>query len=210
MLDSVSLVRPRSGSLHTWSGPLRLCYCEAFGGPPWNEAEQAAGRFVAELEARSAATGFRIVLALDDGQRLLGFSWGASTVGSSEPECWHAVVTEALGPEMAGRGLVGAFELAELGVVPSARNRGVGSLLHDALLAGVVEDRAWLTTRADAAAAVTFYRNRDWQEFQEFRLPGRTTNNLLLTRRLREGSGPSVNWRTLKTSTSSLSPTSPT
>jgi GNAT superfamily N-acetyltransferase len=186
MLQSVTLVTPPPSDLGQWAGPLGICYCEVFSGPPWNEAEQAAGRFVERLRIKSSASGFRIVLAIDGKGRLVGFAYGATTFGGVEPEPWYNAVTDALGAGVTDAALLGAFELVELGVVPGARDRGTGGRLHDTLLAGASERRAWLMTRADASEARGFYANRGWLELGTLALPGRARPELLMTRRLRE------------------------
>jgi hypothetical protein len=65
--DGVTLVAPRPSRLDTWSGPLGICYCEIFGGPPWNVAAHTSARFRERLCLKSMRPGFRIVLALERG-----------------------------------------------------------------------------------------------------------------------------------------------
>jgi len=182
--DSVTLVSPPPSGLDTWSGPLGICYCEVFGGPPWNEAAHTAARFRERLRLKSMRPGFRIVLALEHGH-ILGFCYGAATLADPELESWYAAVTGALGPGVTDAALTDAFELVDLGVIPTARGRGIGSRLQDALLAGANEQRAWLMTRADATEACAFYRGHGWLELGSFGPPDQPGQKLLMSRRLR-------------------------
>ena len=182
--DSITFVAPPPSGLDTWSGPLGICYCEVFCGPPWNEAAHTSACFRERLRLKSVRPGFRIVLALERG-RLLGFCYGAATIADPELEPWYAPIIDALGPGVTDAALVDAFELVDLGVIPTARGRGIGSRLHDALLAGVTERQAWLMTRVDATEACAFYRGHGWLELTSFGPPDQPGQKLLMTRRLR-------------------------
>ena len=56
----------------------------------------------------------------------------------------------------------GHFELVELAVRPNLRGRGIGTRLHDAVLAGLGAP-AVLSTQVDNHPALALYRNRGWE-----------------------------------------------
>lgn len=182
MLDELTTLAVAPEELEAWSGSLRTCYCAIFGGPRWDAPEQAAGAFTHRLRLKASFNGFRMVLALAEGSRLVGFAYGAASFGGAlEPS--YAWLARALGPKVTHTALLGAFEVMDLGVVPWAREHGVGSRLHDDLLRGIVYERAWLMTRADATTARTFYQRRGWLELGSVHLPT-SVPRLVMTRTL--------------------------
>ncbi len=183
MLEHLTLLQASPADLEGWSGSLATCYCDVFGGSPWNEAEHAVSAFLDRLRLKATFGGFRMVLAVADDRRLVGFAYGAATFAAAlEP--WCAPLTATLGPGVTDAALVGAFELVELGVVPSARGRGIGGRLHDAVLAGADNQRAWLMTRPDAPAARALYQSRGWLQLGAVELPSAQGVRLVMTRPL--------------------------
>lgn len=182
--DSVTLFTIDTDTVGQWLGKLGICYCRIFVRPPWTEAEHAGDRFLERLRAKSRTNGFRLVLALDETRQVVGFAYGATSFDGGEPEPWYGVVTDALNPGVVDAALVGTFELVEFGVIPEYRRQGVGSSLHDALLAEVTERRAWLMTRADALAARAFYHRHGWLELGKVRRASDSELTVLMTRRL--------------------------
>ena len=74
---------------------------------------------------------------------------------------WHDTVAGAVG---AGHpALQGAWVLAELAVLEAYRGRGIGSSLHDALLAAQPCPRALLSTELQNTRAQRFYRRLGWR-----------------------------------------------
>ena len=69
-------------------------------------------------------------------------------------------VPEDLTAEHPGR----TFAVAELLVRPSWRRQGIGRTLHDLLLSNRAEERATLTVRPAATAAVSAFRNWGWRK----------------------------------------------
>ena len=183
MLGHLTITAVSPVEVEGWHGSLAICYCDVFGGPPWNEAEHATAVFLERLKQKAALEGFRMVLAVGHRGKLVGFAYGA-TAGHGELRPCYAGVTKRLGPGVTDAALVGAFELVDLDVVPQAQGHGVGSWLHDELLAGAVEPRAWLMTRSDAVAARAFYHRRGWLDLATLDLPGLAQPRLLMTRRL--------------------------
>ena len=125
-------------------------YLEVFGG------DAAAG---ADFVRRYAGQpDFRGLLAVDAGGRAIGLAFGHRFF----PENWWcARVAEELG---AGHPALGdAWVLVELGVVEPWRRRGVGTALHDAVLASQPCARAVLSTRVDNHGARRLYERLGWR-----------------------------------------------
>lgn len=121
-----------------------------------------AAQYVANLHRHGQRPDFRCILAREGDRRgpLLGFAYGYT----SQPGQWyHDTLAPALGPARTAHWLMGAFEFVEFGVIPTSRRRGIGALLHDATFAGLPHRAAILSTQADNAVALGFYRRRGWQ-----------------------------------------------
>jgi ribosomal protein S18 acetylase RimI-like enzyme len=101
---------------------------------------------------------FRLDAAYADGS-LVGFAYGY--VGA-RGEYWPDRVAAVLGDE-ADAWVGGHFEFVELAVRAERRRHGIGSALHDSLMADPPSDRALLSTDDDVASpAVRLYRSRGW------------------------------------------------
>ncbi len=130
----------------------------AFSGAPYHvERSELSG--VRRFFLRHVATpGFRLVAAFSQG-RPVGFAYGFPR---SPGEDWTEEVSASLAPGLRRRWLSNAFGFVEIAVEPRYQGIGVGSLLHDRLLATADEPRAVLTVHAHAPAA-RFYARRGWQ-----------------------------------------------
>jgi ribosomal protein S18 acetylase RimI-like enzyme len=105
--------------------------------------------------------GFRFLAARNESGTLVGFAYGYL---GAPGQWWHDLVSGAMTAEQRARWLApGHFELVELHVRPDQRRRGVGALLHDALLEPLESPTAVLSTQVDNAPALSLYRNRGWQ-----------------------------------------------
>ncbi len=60
--------------------------------------------------------------------------------------------------------LIDSFEFAELAVLPELQGRGIGGRLHHALLDGLANRTAVLSTIEQETAALQLYRKRGWIE----------------------------------------------
>jgi ribosomal protein S18 acetylase RimI-like enzyme len=148
---------------------LVAVYLAAFAPPPYAKTPAAAERFAGVFERHAGRAGFRLAAAREGG-RLAGFGYGYD----GEPgQWWHDTVADALGPALAERWLRGCFELVELAVLPADQGRGIGAALHDALLAGLPNPTAALSTIAEETAGLRLYRRRGWQVLHPaLRFPG--------------------------------------
>lgn len=163
-------------------GQIVAVYRDVFASPPYVETEEDAARFAARLPRHAANDGFRCAVARDGG-RVVGFGYGYA---SRPGQWWHDVVRTGLDPAEAERWLTGAFELAQLAVLPPWRGRGIGGRLHDRLLDGCPSPTAVATTVEGDNPAVAFYRQRGWATLREgFRYPDVAATYLVMVRDLR-------------------------
>jgi ribosomal protein S18 acetylase RimI-like enzyme len=104
---------------------------------------------------------FRFVGAFASDRRLVGFVYGYT---GAQGQWWYDRVAGALDEEAAAHWLDPPhFELTELAVAPAYQNRGVGSRLHDDVLAGLPHRRALLSALAANTRVIAFYEHRGWE-----------------------------------------------
>jgi len=104
--------------------------------------------------------GFRALIERADDGSLAGFAYGYRGAAG---QWWHDLVADALGPDDAERWLPpGHFEFVELHVRRDLWGRGIGSRLHDVLLAPE-PGPAVLSTQQDNQRALGLYVRRGWQ-----------------------------------------------
>jgi ribosomal protein S18 acetylase RimI-like enzyme len=176
---TVAIVRHRPSDLQA----DHLTLVAAFGAVFTLDTIEASS-YVASLYRHTTRPDFRFFAARDGGKRgpLLGFAYGYTSL----PGQWyHDSLAPALGPELTARWLTGAYEFVEFGVVPEARQRGIGTRLHDAAFAGLPHRAAILSTPMDNAVAIAFYLRRGWQSLlEDFVFPGGSTPFLIMGRPL--------------------------
>ncbi|HUK70507.1 MAG TPA: GNAT family N-acetyltransferase [Streptosporangiaceae bacterium] len=143
----------------------------AFGAPPWNEPAGQARMAVKRMLDDAGRTGFVLALArAPRGAPLDGFAYGLPR--------WHLAA-------LADRHVPGGaapFEFRELAVRPAAQGKGIGTALHDGVIAASGPQRRWLATHAGARPALSLYRNRGWHAARL--IPGSADGSmrLLMTR----------------------------
>jgi ribosomal protein S18 acetylase RimI-like enzyme len=104
--------------------------------------------------------GFLAFGAFNLRNRLVGFTYGYS----SQPGLWwREQVAAPLTPEQREDWFGDAFELAELHVHPSAQGNGLGSGLHDSLVAAHPHRTALLSVMHRSLRARQLYASRGWQ-----------------------------------------------
>lgn len=143
------------------------CYWEVFGGSTHGrpDRETAATMFRRHADYPGyrglvAATG----TAVTSPGSVLGYTYGYA---SRPGQYYRGELAAALTPEQAERWLSDCFEFVELGVAAHARRRGVGGVLHDALLSDVRQATSVLTTGVDNGAARSLYAGRGWVPVHE-------------------------------------------
>ncbi|WP_113928100.1 GNAT family N-acetyltransferase [Bacillus sp. P14.5] len=95
-------------------------------------------------------------------KRLAGFIYGYS---SCKGQYYHELLSKHLNGDR--NWTENCMELAELGVHPQYRRRGIAKELVEALLKNRTESKALLTTRKDNSAGVHFYRKMRWTEVSD-------------------------------------------
>jgi len=141
-------------------------YETAMAYPPGTGA-QRAGYAV----GHTRLAGFRAVLAVEDRDgRLVGFGYGyASKAG----QWWHDQVRLAIGPELAKRWLVAAFELCELHVLPDYQGRAIGREILLTLSELVEQRRMLLSTPEGPTRAWRLYSSLGFVPLaRQYRFPG--------------------------------------
>lgn len=140
---------------------LTDAYRETFSGPPWDESGAQTAAFTEGVPRWAARTGFQAAW-VRDGDTVIAFAFRVRTPRPVPGDGFYALLRDRFGDRVAG--LAGAVEVVELAVRPSARGRGLG---RDLLNAVAGDERAWLVTRADAEGTRAFYRRLGWREIAE-------------------------------------------
>jgi ribosomal protein S18 acetylase RimI-like enzyme len=141
-------------------------YEAAMSYPPGTGA-QRAGYAV----GHTRLAGFRAVLAVEEaGDRLVGFGYGYT---SKTGQWWHDQVRLAIGPELATRWLVAAFELCELHVLPEYQGRAIGREVLLTLSELVAQRRMLLSTPEGPTRAWRLYTTLGFIPLaRQYRFPG--------------------------------------
>jgi ribosomal protein S18 acetylase RimI-like enzyme len=176
---STSLAFLSPAEVEAARGEFREVYQLAFALPPYNRDAGVAESFAASLVRHVGRTGFRALVAREEGTgRILGFAYGYAT---GPGQWWHEQVARAMPPEQIERWLSGAFELVEFAVAPRAQGQGLGSQLHDELLQAVPFRTAVLSTMQSETVALKLYRKRGWVTLlQNFIFPGGARNYMIM------------------------------
>jgi ribosomal protein S18 acetylase RimI-like enzyme len=110
-------------------------------------------------DKHSVRDGFRLARAQDDGA-LVGFAYGYT---GEHGQWWTENALRILSPDVAEAWLGGHFELVSIGVLDTARRRGIGRGLMRVLLEGLPHERLVLMTTSDASdPARRLYVSEGW------------------------------------------------
>jgi GNAT superfamily N-acetyltransferase len=135
------------------------------------DSEERIDRFISNsLVRHTEYADYRCVVARNAVNEIIGFVYGYR----SEPgRWWHDTVAPELRKKEYGSILKDAFEFVEFAVVPEAQGHGVGSALHDQILAQVSQSAAMLSTDAGTNPAHAMYLRRGWIGLvTDFQYPG--------------------------------------
>ena len=116
-----------------------------YGAAMGYSSSVVAGRYGYAIQ-HTERPGFRAVgafVADPDGERMAGFGYGYEIAPG---QWWHDQVRAALDRRTAKRWLPGAFEVCELHVHPDSQSSGLGRRLLHALVAGLPNPVALLST----------------------------------------------------------------
>ena len=146
-------------------------YDAVFGDQP----DQTAWR-TGVWDRHAAREGFRLARAYD-GARLVGFAYGYT---GRRGQWWTEQAVTVLGPDVAQEWLGGHFELVSIGVLETARARGVGRALLERLTDDLPHERWVLMTTGDAEdPARHLYARAGWEVIG----PGLRDGQVILGRR---------------------------
>jgi GNAT superfamily N-acetyltransferase len=131
-----------------------------------------------------------------------GFSYGYASVPGG---WWRQTIAVKLPVEVAKTWLDDCFEFAELAVVPERQNSGVGSRLHDSLIADLPHRTSLLSTQKANEPAFRFYVRRGWTVIHDSMLfPNRPDPYVIMGLEMKhrapasESSPPARRWRALR------------
>ncbi len=117
---------------------------------------QAAHHHAKFFEAHSQRPDYTgLVARLDD--VTVGIAFGSACVPG---QWWHDRVAAQVGADHPA--LQQAWTLTQLNVLKAYRNRGIGTILHDAILRRQPYEKLLLSTQMRNSAAQRFYRRHDW------------------------------------------------
>jgi ribosomal protein S18 acetylase RimI-like enzyme len=138
-------------------------YRSAFTRPPFNDSEKEVGWFSQEFGGDVELPGFRCFAARVSGE-VVGFAYGFRTFEDEPWNDWYAEVLRAVGPVVADTWIRGQFAVGWLAVHERHRRRGIGSRLHDEIIASGGPTRWWLVTHDLDTSARRLYDRRGWIE----------------------------------------------
>ncbi len=137
---------------------LHGLHAEVYADPPYRQAgdEEYPRRFAVQRRQ----PGFALAEARHGGY-LVGFAAGMPLRPSTS---WWRDLTTRLPDEVTAEHPGRTFALVDLLVRPSWRRQGIGTALHDLILAGRPEERATLVVLPAATAAQQAFRAWGWRK----------------------------------------------
>jgi ribosomal protein S18 acetylase RimI-like enzyme len=125
--------------------------------------------FAGTISRHAVYGGFRAFGAFNTDSKLVGFSYGYSSMPG---RWWRETIARPLTVEQRDYWLADAFELAELHVHPTAQGLKLGSHLHDLVVHGLPHQTALLSVMHRSQRARHLYASRGWQTLvDEMRFP---------------------------------------
>lgn len=132
---------------------VKPLYEAVYAEPPYNEGPEDFADFVARWNHHSRQPGFRVILAHHQDE-LVGFAYGITL---SEGTSWWQGLLDEVTPETIHEDDHRTYAIIELAVTADHRRHGVGTALHQRLVADRPEQRATLLTRPEAQPALAAY-----------------------------------------------------
>ena len=147
---------------------LLALHTEVYAEPPYGLDDDDAARFTDRFRVQRRQPGFVLAEARHGGY-LVGYAIGMPLRPSTS---WWRDLTTALPDDVTAEHPGRTFALADLLVRASWRRQGIGSALHDLVLAGRPEERATLTVRPSATAAQHAFQAWGWRKLARTRDAG--------------------------------------
>lgn len=122
--------------------------------------------FASRLEGDVERSSFAAAVARLDGQPV-GFATGWRTQAPFPHGRRYGDVVAQLGHRWVSTWLVGAQEIDELAVCPTAQGRGIGSELLGMITGMDTPRGTWLLTSTKSPVTVPFYRKCGWRQVTE-------------------------------------------
>ncbi len=145
---------------------LQALHAEVYADPPYRCGGDGV-RFADRFRVQRRQPGFVLAIARRGG---LVVGWGSGMPLRPSTSWWRDLTTDVpaeVTAEHPGR----SFALTELLVRASWRRQGIGTSLHDMILADRPEERATLTVLPAALAAQSAFRSWGWRKVARTRDP---------------------------------------
>jgi ribosomal protein S18 acetylase RimI-like enzyme len=152
------------------SGPLLDQALAVFAGAlDFPKRHARVTSFAGTISRHATYGGFRAFGAFNTDRKLVGFSYGYTSVPG---RWWRETIAHPLTEEQRDYWLADAFELAELHVHPTAQGLKLGSQLHDLVMHGLPHQTGLLSVMHRSERARHLYKRRGWQTLvAELRFP---------------------------------------
>jgi len=166
-----------------WDAILTV-YRRAFGEAPYHRSELHVIDFASSLQRQYERDGFRFRVARwSENGLIAGMAYGYTCLPG---QWWFETIARRADPQLVEDWLKGSFELVEFAVLPQYQQRGMGSALHDSILAGLPHRRAVLSTMQADTPAYRMYCKRGWFNLiDSFSFPGVNKNYRIMGRELK-------------------------
>lgn len=165
---------------------FRAVAAEVYADPPYGWDDERAERFAARFRVQLRQPGF-VLAEVRHGGYLVGYGFGLPLRSATD---WWRHLTTPLPEEATAEHQGRSFALAELLVRAPWRRQGIGSELHDLILAERTEERATAVVLPAAAAAQGACQRWGWRKIARRQDPAPGTPVLdVLVRPLQAGSG---------------------
>jgi len=138
-------------------------YRSAFTAPPFHDSEREVGWCGEEFAGDVSLPEFRCFAAQVRGA-LAGFAYGFRTFTETPWNGWYEEVLRSVGQPGSDTWIRGQFAVGWFAVHPEHRGRGIGTRLHDELVASPGPTRWWLVTHDLDTPARRLYQRRGWRE----------------------------------------------
>jgi GNAT superfamily N-acetyltransferase len=163
---------------------FQALHAEVYADPPYGLAADPA-RFGERFRVQCRQPGFVLAEARHGGY-LVGYAAGMPLRPSTS---WWRELTTPLPADVTAEHPGRTFALTELLVRASWRRQGIGTALHDLILAGRPEERATAVVWPAAGAAQTAFRTWGWRKVARTREdgPGTSVSDVLVTTLSRAG-----------------------
>ena len=150
-------------------------------GAVWPDRFFTADDAAARIQQHARYDGFRGVAAVVAGQ-VVGFVYGYT---NTPGHWWYDQIVDHVRRSGRHLDMRNSFAFTELAVAASWRRQGIGQSLHDAVLQGLPQRYAVLSTQTDNAAALALYRRNGWETLiPQMRFDGSAPDFAILGRSL--------------------------